>query len=145
MDPLSATANIVAVLVVSIQSCSFLVKFFRDLADAPPEVRHNAIWLGILHSTFGELRSLVVDPRFGDVQAQLPVGFASRLADCQAGLGEMEARIRRIDRDLRGGRMLQTWTKVKYSLTSEQLLAKFSGRIQLYQSAFTVDLITIQL
>jgi len=144
-DPFSVTANIVAILAVSVQSCAHLVEFYQKLTDAPTEVRHNALWLRALQSTFGELRTLAQDPRFLDFQAHLPAGFDARLADCRADLQQMEARVRRVRTGLDGGKMLQTWAKVKHCFTGEQLLAKFSRRLQVYHSAFAIDLATIQM
>jgi len=144
-DPLSATANIVAILVVSIQSCAQLVEFYQKLADAPAEVRHNALWLRTLQSTFGELQTLAQDPRFSDFQAHLPANFDARLTNCRADLQQTEARVRRVCKGLDGGKMQQTWAKVKHCFAGEQWLAKFSRRLQMYHSAFTIDLATIQM
>ncbi|RYP42658.1 hypothetical protein DL767_000027 [Monosporascus sp. MG133] len=144
-DPLSAAANIVAVIVVSIQSCAYLVQFFQNLADAPAEVRHNAMWLKALQSTFGELQTLAQDQRFLDFRVQLPAGFDARLGDCRADLQLAEARIRRVCTGLRGGKVLQTWTKVKHCFAGEQWSAQFSRRLQMYHSTFAIDLATIQI
>ena len=145
MDPLSATANIVAILVVSIQSCAHLVEFFQRLADAPSEIQQNSVWLRALQSTFTELNTLAQDPCFSDFQAQLPAGFDARLGDCRADLLRMEARVRQACAGLRGGRVLQTWTKARHCFTSEQWSIKFSRRLQMYHSTFAIDLATIQM
>jgi hypothetical protein len=144
-DPLSITANIVAVLGFSIQSCNYLVDFFKRIADAPAEVEHNIIWLEALHSTFSELHALGKDANLHDTQIELPSGFNARLEDCKADLLEMESRVRRVGHNLKGGRIQQTWTKVRYSFTAEQWLTKFSRRLQTYQTTFTLDLMMIQM
>lgn len=144
-DPFSITANIVAVLGFSIQSCNYLVNFFKRIADAPAEVEHNVVWLKALHSTFSQLHTLGKDASLHDTQVELPSGFNTRLEDCKADLLEVESRVRRISQNLKAGRIQQTWTKVKFSFTAEQWLAKFSRRLQTYQTTFTLDLMMIQM
>jgi hypothetical protein len=144
-DPLSVTANIVAVLGFSIQSCNYLVDFFKRVADAPAEVEHNVVWLQALHSTFSELHALSQDARFRDAHVELTSGFNARLEDCKADLAEMKSRVRRVGQDLKADRIRQTWTKVRYSFTAEQWLTKFSRRLQTYQTTFTLDLMMIQM
>jgi hypothetical protein len=139
-DPLSITANIVAVLGFSIQSCDFLVNFLNRIAGAPAEVEHNVIWLKALHSTFSQLHALG-----HDTEVELPPGFNVRLEDCRADLLEMESCIRRVSQSLKAGRIQHTWTRLKYIFTAEQWFAKFSRRLQKYQTAFTLDLMMIQM
>jgi hypothetical protein len=144
-DPVSAAANIATVLVVTVQTCARLVEFYQKLTDAPAEVRHKALWLKALQSTFSELQTLVRDPRFSDFQAHLPAGFDARLADCGADLRQMESRVRRVCTRLDGGRMVQTWARVKHSFAGEQWSVGCSRRLQMYHSAFSIDLATIQM
>jgi hypothetical protein len=145
VDPLSAAANIFAVLGFSIQSCSYLVSFFHRFADAPVEVQHNTVWLQALLSTFSDLYALDNDARFRNGQVQLPAAFKTQLEACNNDLMEMESRVRRISRNLKAGRLIQTWTKVKYAFAGDQWLIKFSRRLQTYQTTFTLDLMTIQM
>jgi hypothetical protein len=147
MDPLSGIANVVALLGVAAQSCVYLVSVIRKLKDAPVEVAQAEVWLWALQSTFSELHTLVSHPRFVDVQAQLPPGFPARTADCRTDLLEIETRLRRSTKSLRreNGRVQQIWARVKYTFAGEQWLVQVARRLQMYQSAFTVDLVTIQM
>jgi len=144
-DPLSITANIVAVLAFSVQSCSVLVETFRRLRDAPAQLRHTTVWIQALQSTFSELHNLASDPRFLDFQAHVPDSFATQLAECRADLDKVESRVRRVSADLQKRGIKQSWTRIQHCFLGEQWLHQFSGRLQMYQSVFTVDLITIQL
>jgi hypothetical protein len=144
-DPLSITANIVAVLAFSLQSCSVLAETFRRLRDAPAQLRHATVWIQALQSTFSELHKLASDPRFLDFQAQIPDSFAARLADCRADLDKAELRVRRVSADLQKRGIKQSWARIQHGVLGEQWLHRFSDQLQMYQSVFTVDLITIQL
>jgi len=144
-DPLSLSANILAVLSFSLQSCNYLVNFFERIADAPTEVQHNIIWLQALYSTFSELQALGRDVHLRDAEIELPSGFYNRLEDCKADLLEMQTRVCRVGQNLKAGRLLHTWAKVKYSFAGDQWLTKLSRRLQTYQTTFTLDLITIQM
>jgi Fungal N-terminal domain of STAND proteins len=139
-DPLSITANIVAVLGFSIQSCDFLVNFFKRITDAPAEVQHNVVWLKALHSTFSQLHALG-----HETQVELPSGFNARLEDCRADLLEVESRVRRVGQNLKASRIRHAWTRLRYAFVAEQWFVKFSQRLQKYQTAFTLDLMVIQM
>jgi hypothetical protein len=144
-DPLSVTANVFAVVGFSLQSCVYVLRFFERISDAPSEVEHNMVWLRALHATFSELQEIGNDVRLQDAQVELPSGFNARLEGCRADLLEVESRIYRIGQKLKAGRLLQTWARVKYSLSSEEWLAKFSRRLQTYHTTFALDLMTIQM
>lgn len=145
MDGLSLAANVIAVLTAAMQTSKFLFEFFQGMADAPAEIRQNVVWLQALYSTFNNLHHLMNDPRFSDFNAIVPADFKARLTSCQADLQKIERRISRTQKDLHGNRMLQTWTKVKYTLSGDQRITKFSSRLVAYQSAFTIDLVTVHM
>lgn len=144
-DPLSSAASLIAVLGFSLQSCKYLVGFFQGIAGAPTHVRHNVLWLQALHSTLSELHGLSKDIHFHCAHIELPSGFNARIEECKTDLLETESRIRRVSQNLQGTRMLQTWTRVKYSFAADQWLANFFRRLQTYHTVFTLDLMTTQM
>lgn len=143
-DPLSVVANIAGVLAVSIQSCQALVKFFSTVSDAHFEVKHHSIWLNSLLCALSELQHLSNDK---DLATQLSFDneFKTRLSDCRDDLLTVESRIQETLCDLNGGRTRQTLAKIKYGFTSNQYLARFSQRLQMYHTIFSTKLLILQL
>lgn len=145
MDGLSLAANVIAVLTAAMQTSKFLFEFFQGMADAPAEVRQNVIWLQALNSTFTNIHYLMNDPRCSDFNAMVPADIKARLINCQADLQKTESRVCGIHKDLQGSRILQTWTDVKYTLSGDQRMVKFSSRLIAYESVFTIDLVSIHM
>lgn len=143
-DPFSAVANVAAVLGITTQSCHFLLTFFSNILGAPAEIELYSLWLHSLLSTLSELQKLINDT---SIQKQLSfdADFARRLKDCKDDLQNMESRVRATGHKLKANRIRRSWAKLKYGFMSEHSLAKFSRRLQMYQSMFSIALASNQL
>jgi hypothetical protein len=143
-DPFSFIANVTAVLGVTAQSCQYLMTFFSNILDAPAEIEHYSRWLRALLSTLSELQRLIDDP---SIQKQLSFNadFTRCLKDCKDDLQDMESRVLATSHKLKANRVRRNWTKFKYGFMSEHSMAKFSRRLQMYQSTFSIALASNQL
>jgi len=143
-DPFSLIANLTAVLGITTQSCHFLLTFFLNILDAPVEIERYSLWLRALLSTLSELQKLINDTSIQN-QLSFDADFARRLKDCKNDLQDMESRVRATGHKLKAKLVRRSWAKLKYGFMSEHLLTKFSWRLQMYQSTFSIALATIQL
>ena len=79
MDPLSATANNIAVLGIAYTSCQSLYNIIRGFVEAPKDVRQNCRALQSLVSVLASIKSLRVER---DNELCFTSNFVARLEAC---------------------------------------------------------------
>ena len=60
-------------------------------------------------------------------------------------LQAIETKVRKVDEELKKGGLRRNWAKLRWSASAEQWLKKFFIRVQLYQTEFSLELMTLQM
>lgn len=143
-DPVSIAASCITVLSTAIWACRQLSKCIDRIAKVPRTVQHCSLLLKSLASTFDQLRSLGREVHLHSQPIELPEKFDDRLNECVTDLQMIEKRMSQVRQSLERNRLRRTWTQMKFNVFDEPHLKEFFERLQLYQSAFSLDLITFQ-
>ena len=143
-DPISIAASLITVLTLAGCTCRQLSAYFTRIAKVPTTVQRCSLWLMSLASTFDKLKSLGSEIHLYHYLIQLPEGFNDRLRECTVDLQAIERRVGQVRQNLGRNCVLRTWARIKYTALDEQCLQEFLQRLQMYQSAFSLDFIIIQ-
>jgi hypothetical protein len=141
MDPLSITANTVAVVGFAGQSCRLLYEFLRTVSDAPQEIQQHITALKALSSTFAGIQTL---GQHMPAELAWSSGFRARLSECMADFQATEIKMKKLNEHLEKGRLRRTWARVKWS-SSDHYLRRFFTRVQAYHTTFSLDLLTLHM
>ena len=141
MDPISASANIIALVGFTCKSCQALHAFFRGLSEARGDIMQFCSTLKSLESTLQCINSLCTD---SDITPHLSHSFTDGLKACYIELETVESRCRKARKMLQKGRMSSSWARLRWYLSAEHWLKRFFARIQTYQMLFSLELSTLQ-
>lgn len=141
MDPLSVTANAIAVVGITCKTCRSLYHFFRGLAEVSDDVRRICKTLQSLESVLSSIQLLHAD---AEIERYITREFKVCLEECMLDIRSVEARVRKADMLLQKGRLHRSWAQLKWSSTADHWLDKFFARVQTYHTVFSLELITLQ-
>lgn len=147
VEPLSATASIIAVVGFAAESSKFMFKFLRGVAHVPANIHDSSLALKSLYVTLTNLqqRSTKLDPQY-----EFPAHFCQRLNDCLKDLKTFEAKIGKIDAILgkKGtrkrdwdGKPRRSWEGIRWLLVGEQETRRFLEKVKVYQIEFSLELL----
>ena len=140
MDPLSATASAITVVGLLSQSCLFVFDFLRNISDATFVIKNHYLALQALHADLRKIQDLhTKSPSLIELTPQFSILLPEILADFTT----IEAKLRKIRAKLGQGKGTKAWAKVTWSLSSEQWLHKFLGRVQTYHAIFSSELMLV--
>ena len=140
-DPLSVTANLVAVIGIAGQSCRLLFEFLQTVSEAPKEIQQQITALKALSSTFRGIQTL---GQHMPAELAWSSEFHALLLECMTDLRAMESKMKKLNEHLERGRMRRTWARLKWS-SSDLDLRKFLARVQTYHTTFSLDLLTLHM
>lgn len=143
-DPLSATASILAVIDLAAHSCGSLYHFVRSYAEASDDLRHYAITLQALQSSFrgiSLLESEAFDPTFFTPE------FQTRMQDCILDLQALERLIKPTrTRCEAEGVTKRVWTRIRWaSVDQKAKLRRCLERIERHRTTFSLDLLLLNM
>ena len=142
MDPVSATASILAIVEAACKSCHALHSFFRGISEAPDDIRQYCATLRSLKSTLQCMRSLITDPTFGQ---HLLRNVGTSLEECSIDLQSVDAKCRKAQGAMQKGKLRNGVTRLGWCLSGEHSLERFFARLQRWYSIFSLELSTIQM
>jgi hypothetical protein len=146
MDPLSATASVLALIEGTSKSAKYIYCFFRNVVDMPLEVKNYCVSIQALTSTLTEIQTLWCTGNFEPQQTTQFTQLSQSVRECLADVQVAEKRIGRIEKDLKAKKARRTWTKVKYGLIKEgPWLEKFFGRVRMWNNFLTYNLVLLQM
>ena len=142
MDPVSATANVVAIVGIACKSCQALRSFFRGIIEAPDDIRQYCATLRSLESTLKCIKSLITDPAIGQ---HLLRNVGTSLEECSIDLQSVDAKCRKAQGALQKGKIRNGVTRVGWHLSGEHSLERFFARLQRWYTVFSLELSTLQM
>lgn len=141
MDPVSMTANTVAIVGFAGQSGRLLYEFLRTLSDAPKEIQQHIATLKALSSTFAGIQTL---GQHMPAELAWSSGFRARLSECIEDFQAAEIKMKKLNEHLEKGHLRRTWARLKWS-SSDNYLRSFFTRVQTYHTTFSLDLLTLHM
>lgn len=142
MDPVSATANIVAIVGVACKSCHALHSFFRGISEAPDDIRQYCATLRSLESTLKCMKTLITDPTVGQ---HLLRNVGTSLEECSIDLQSVNAKCRKAQGAMQKGKFRNSVTRVGWYLSGEHSPERFFARLQRWYTVFSLELSTLQM
>ena len=142
MDPLSATANCIAIVGIAYKSCQSLNELFHGLTEAPKEVCQSCAAVKSLAAILSHIISLHNEGREEQV---FSLDFQNCLQTCASDVVLVEKRLMKMDASLRKGILHRSWTKLKWSSSADQWLGRFFDRVQTYNVVFSLELVALQM
>ena len=141
MDPVSATANIIAITQIACKSCQALLSFFRGISKAKESILQSCKKLQSLESTLQCIGSLCVEP---SVRRHITENMTSCLMECFSELEAADKKCRKAQESLEKGKMQSSWARVKWVSSAEDWLDEFFSHIQTYHMIFSMELSILQ-
>ena len=141
MDPISATANIIAIVGVAVKSCQALQSFFRGISEAREDILQFCRTLKSLESMLSCIGSLCIDPNIGQY---LTANFTRCLEECHSELQTARTRCQKAQRLIRKGTIKSSLARLIWFSSAEHWLEKFFSQIQTYHMVFSLELSTLQ-
>lgn len=142
MDALSVSGSVVALLTVAAGSCGYLFAFFRSLSDTPADIRSLSNSIRCLQTTLLGLRTLYADL---PVDYQMRSGLAAKITEFLGKTREVEQMISSSSAMLSRGTMRRSWTRVKWTLTSDRWLGKFFKDLEFWNLLFSHEVSAVQM
>lgn len=142
MDPVSATANIAAIVGIACKSSHALHSFFRGISEASDDIRQHCATLRSLKSTLECMKSLVTDPTVGQ---HLLRNIGTSLEECSIDLQNVDTRCRKAQGAMLRGKVRNGVTRVGWCLSGEHSLKRFFARLQRWYTVFSLKLSTLQM
>lgn len=141
-DPLSGTASILAVLDVAAHSCGYLYTLVRSYSEASDDLRHYAITLQALQSSFRGISLLEnedFDPTFFTPE------FQTRMQDCILDLQALERLIKPTQTKCEAeGVTKRVWARIRWaSVDQKARLKRCLDRIERHRTTFSLDLLLL--
>ncbi|KAL8714062.1 MAG: hypothetical protein Q9225_006637 [Loekoesia sp. 1 TL-2023] len=147
VEPLSATASIIAVVGFAAESSKLMFKVFQGVVHRPANIHDASLALKSLYVTLTNLqqRSTKLDPKY-----EFPAHFCQRLNDCLKDLKTFEAKIGKVDAILGkegtrkrdwDGKTRRSWERIRWLLVGEQETRRFLEKVKLYQNEFSLELL----
>ena len=141
MDPVSATASVIAIAGVAGKSCQALLSFFHGISEAQEDILQFCKTLQSLESTLQCIRSLCTDP---NVRQHLTQNFTVCLKECFSELEAADTKCRKAQNLMQRGKMQSSWARLRWYLSAEHWLKKFFFHVQTYHTVFSLELSTLQ-
>ena len=141
MDPVSATANIIAITQISCKSCQALLSFFRGISKAKEEILQSCKKLQSLESTLQCIGSLCVEP---SVRRHITENLISCLTECFSELVAADKKCQKARDSMGKGKMQSSWARVKWVSSAEDWLNNFFSHVQTYHVIFSIELSILQ-
>lgn len=143
-DPLSCTASILAVLELAAHSCGYLYNLVRSFSETSDDLRHYAITLQALQSSFTDislLESEDLDPAFFTPEFQV------RMEDCIHDLQALERLIGpTMTKCEAGGVTKRFWARLRWaSVDQKAKLKRCLERIERHRTTISLDLLLLNM
>ncbi|KAL8713773.1 MAG: hypothetical protein Q9220_002300 [cf. Caloplaca sp. 1 TL-2023] len=144
-DPISTAGSVIAIVACAAETAEFLFKVLRSAGPVSDEINQLSQALESLHATLLGLQqcSLQLHPNL-----QFPDRFRRRLEECLRRLDDRAFRIRQINIKINNTKparwnVERCWGKTKWLMFGEKETRKFMEIVRLYQSEFTLELLTL--
>ena len=141
MDPVSATANIIAITQVACKSCQALLTFFRGISKAKEDILQSCKKLQSLESTLQCIGSLCIEP---SVRRHITENLTGCLTECRSELAAADKKCRKAQESIGKGKMQSSWARVRWVSSAEDWLGNFFSRVQTYHVIFSMELNILQ-
>ena len=141
MDPVSATANIIAITHVACKSCQALLSFFRGISKAKEDILQSCKKLQSLDSTLQCIGALCVEP---SVQRHITENLRNCLMECFSELEAVDKKCRKAQEAMGKGKMQSSWARFKWVSSAEDWLDNFFSHVQTYHIVFSMELSILQ-
>ena len=142
MDPVSATANVVAIVGIACKSCQALRTFVRGINEAPDDIRQYCATLRSLESTLKCIKSLIADPAIGP---HLLRNVGTSLEECSIEVQSVDSKCRKAQEAMQKGKIRNGVTRIGWHLSGEHSLERFFARLQRWYMVFSLELSTLQM
>ncbi|KAH8883402.1 ankyrin [Thozetella sp. PMI_491] len=142
MDPLSITASALTLLAAASESCKSASKLYRQLSNAPADIREQSVSLEALSHTFGRLLTLLKDLPPPVVPSSTLV---ERLQEFLADIREAQIVVEEFNSLLGQGRARETLARVKWTATSHGKVKIFSRQTKQWNAIFMAELHATQI
>lgn len=142
-DPLSGTASILAVVNFASQTCSCLYDLIRSYSEASEDLRHYAVTLQALQSSFigiSALESDLFDPTFFTEE------FKYKMQECMLDLQALEKLIKPARTKCEEDSVGRVWARLRWvSLHQKSKLRRLLERIERHRTTFALDLLLLNM
>lgn len=142
MDPVSATASIIAIVEVACKSCHALHDFLRGISEAPDDIKQYRATLRSLKSTLQCMQSLIADPTVGQ---HLLRNVGTSLEECSIDIQSVDAKCWKAQGAMQRGKVRNGVTRVGWYLSGEHSLERFFARLQRWYTIFSLEMSTLQM